>query len=170
MRSSGFEPVAGPDARVLILGTLPGAISLAKGEYYAQPRNAFWPIMGEVTGAGPGLPYEERLQRLVGRRLAVWDVCASATRPGSLDARIRTNSVRPNDFGRFLASHLDLKLICFNGAKAAALFQRLVVPRLEARWTDVRRATLPSTSPAHASMPLRQKIEVWWAALVNLDA
>lgn len=170
MMSSGFRVVAGPDARVLILGTLPGVVSLAKGQYYAHPRNAFWPIMAKVAGAGPDLPYKERLRRLVEQRLALWDVCARGIRPGSLDSRIRIDSIRPNDFHRFLLSHPDVQLICFNGTKAAALFQRVVLPKLEARWTGVRRVTLPSTSPAHASMPLARKIQVWRAALTNLEA
>ena len=169
MKCSGFEPVAGPDARALILGTLPGAASLAKGQYYAQPRNAFWRIMADVAEAGPGLPYEKRLRRLVEQRLALWDVCASATRPGSLDSAIRPGSVRPNDFHRFLLSHPDIQLICFNGAKAAALFQRLV-PTLDVRSAQIRRVTLPSTSPAYAAMPLDRKIEAWLAVLTDIQA
>ena len=170
MKSSGFKPIAGPDARVLILGTLPGVASLMKGQYYAQPRNAFWPIMAEVAGAGLSLPYKERVRRLVEQRLALWDVCASAMRSGSLDSRIRTDSIRPNDFRRFLLSHPDVQLICFNGTKAAALFQRVALPKLEARWAHVRRVILPSTSPAHASMPLARKIQVWRAALTDFEA
>ena len=167
MASTGFDPVAGPDARVLILGTLPGAMALAKGEYYAQPRNAFWHIMAEVAGAGLGLPYEERKRRLIERRLALWDVVASAVRPGSLDSRIQAGSIRPNDFAAFLASQPDLQLICFNGMKAADLFARMVLPKLEARWSSVRRVILPSTSPAHAAMPLKRKIQVWRNALAD---
>ncbi|MGE3345207.1 MAG: DNA-deoxyinosine glycosylase [Vicinamibacterales bacterium] len=156
--------MAGPDARVLILGTLPGSMSLAMRQYYAQPRNAFWPVMAAVAGAGPELPYEERLRRLVARRLALWDVCASAVRPGSLDADIRHGSVRRNDFRRFFSRHRGIRLICFNGAKASALFAA-VIPELGATWADVPRVVLPSTSPAYASMPLARKIEVWQAAL-----
>jgi TDG/mug DNA glycosylase family protein len=169
MTSSGFNAVAGPDARVLILGTLPGALSLEMRQYYAQPRNAFWRIMADVAGVGPDLPYDERLRRLVGRRLALWDVCASATRPGSLDAAIRTASVRPNDFARFFAAHPDLQLVCFNGARAGALFRRLVLPTLKDRWAGLGRVTLPSTSPAYASMPVRRKIQIWRAALTKVE-
>ena len=170
MTSSGFRFVAGPDARVLILGTLPGVVSLAKREYYAQPRNAFWSIMAEVADAGPSLPYKERLERLVAQRLPLWDVCASGIRPGSLDSSIRTDSIRPNNIQRFLSSHPGVELICLNGTKAAALFQRFSLPTLETRWAGIRRVTLPSTSPAHASMPRARKIQIWRAALTDRGA
>lgn len=102
---AGFAPLASTAATVLILGTLPGRTSLARGEYYAQPRNAFWPIMGDLFGAGPDLPYAERTSRLIERRIAVWDVCASAKRAGSLDSKIAIGSILPNDFNGFFASH-----------------------------------------------------------------
>lgn len=168
MNSSGFEPVAGPDARVLILGTLPGSASLAQGQYYAHPRNLFWHIMADVAQAGPSLPYEERLRRLIAQRLALWDVCTRATRPGSLDSRIRTDSVRLNNFSGFLSLHPQIQLICFNGMKSAALF-RAVEPTLGTRWAHVRRVILPSTSPANASMPRERKIEMWRASLTDLE-
>lgn len=168
MNSSGFDPVAGPDARVLILGTLPGAASLAAGQYYAHPRNAFWMVMEAVAGAGPSLPYEERLHRLVEHRVALWDVCAAATRPGSLDSSILTASVELNDFDAFLRAHPAIQRICFNGGKAAALF-RPVSRQLNTRLADVTCITLPSTSPAHAAMPLELKIEVWQSALQGVE-
>ena len=68
----GFPPIAGPDARVLILGSLPGQASLAAGEYYAHRRNLFWPILGELFGATPALPYAERLGKLTTAGLALW--------------------------------------------------------------------------------------------------
>ena len=165
---AGFEAVAGPDARVLILGTLPSAVSLATGQYYAQPSNAFWHIMEAIAGAGPDLPYEQRRQRLIEQRLAIWDVCASAERQGSLDSKIRTGSSRPNDFNGFLLSHPGIQLICFNGAKAAALF-RPVLLKLDAKWTSVPRVILPSTSPAHAPMPLARKVQIWRSALTDRE-
>ena len=103
--SKGFPPVSRADARVLILGSLPGQVSLARVQYYAQPRNAFWPIMGRLFGAAPELPYEERLERLMARGVALWDVCAEGRRPGSLDQKIDRASVAPNDFAGFLAAH-----------------------------------------------------------------
>src|SRR5512139_2464129 len=99
--SRGFPPIAAPDARVLILGSLPGQTSLARQQYYAQPHNAFWRVMGELFGAGLDLPYEERGTILIAHRIALWDVCKAASRPGSLDSSIDPRSVIANDFRRF---------------------------------------------------------------------
>lgn len=157
-RSHGFPPVARADARVLVLGSLPGKMSLERRQYYAQPRNAFWPIMGALFDAGPQHAYEERLLRLQDSRVALWDVCASAKRPGSLDHRIDLASVTPNDFTGFLAEHGDIALICFNGATAGRLFNRLVAPGLDRPPTTLQ---LPSTSPAHAALGFASKLEKW---------
>ena len=167
MKASSFEAIAGPDARVLILGTLPGAASLASGQYYAQPRNAFWGIMDELVGAAVTLPYKERVQRLVDRRVALWDVCASARRTGSLDTAIQSASVLPNDIAGFCLSHVNVGLICFNGVKASELFRRLVLPELKPAASAIRRVTLPSTSPTYAAMPFKKKLEAWREALAD---
>jgi TDG/mug DNA glycosylase family protein len=167
MRDAGFPPIADAHARMLILGSLPGQASLRQQQYYAQPRNAFWTIMGRLFGAGPELPYAERAQRLVAHGIALWDVCAAAQRPGSLDAAIVHASVEPNDFAAFLASHPDIGLIAFNGGKAAELYRRLVLPGLPAALGAIRRETLPSTSPAHAAMPFEEKLTHWARVLQN---
>jgi double-stranded uracil-DNA glycosylase len=156
--SHGFPPVARFDARVLILGSLPGKMSLERRQYYAQPRNAFWSIMGDLFGAGPEFPYEERLRRLQDNHVALWDVCASAKRPGSLDHRIDLGSVTPNDFFGFLAEHQAVALICFNGATAGRLFNRLVAPGLA---KPLHTILLPSTSPAHAALDFSAKLAKW---------
>ena len=163
--SKGFAPVSRADARVLILGSLPGQASLARVQYYAQPRNAFWPIMGRLFGAAPELPYEERLARLVESGVALWDVCAEGRRPGSLDQKIDVASVMPNDFSGFLATHRGVALICLNGAKAGDLFRRKVAPTLAS--PAPRSIVLPSSSPAHAAMTLERKLEHWRAALTE---
>ena len=93
MRSDGLAAVSRPDVRILVLGTLPGQRSLACGEYYARPRNQFWRIACEVLGAPIDLPYEAGLQLLLDRGIALWDVCAAAQRPGSLDSSIDAASV-----------------------------------------------------------------------------
>jgi TDG/mug DNA glycosylase family protein len=160
-RSRGFPPIAAPDARVLILGSLPGQVSLSQRQYYAQPQNAFWRIMGELFGAGPELPYEARIERLKSRRVAVWDVCQAATRPGSLDSSIDVSSVVPNDFRTFFRRHGAIEAVFTNGGTATRLYQRLVRPRLAAGPRDLPLHPLPSTSPAHASLRFEQKLERW---------
>jgi hypoxanthine-DNA glycosylase len=165
MHATGFPPVAAAGARVLILGSLPGAMSLARREYYAQPRNAFWPIMGALVGAAPELPYAERLERLTASGIALWDVCASGFRPGSLDSAIARDTVVANDFLPFFAEHRRISLIGCNGNTAAGLFERLVVPRLPERSRAIQRLRLPSTSPAHAGMPYAEKLRRWREAL-----
>ncbi len=122
MISQGFEPIAGPGARVLILGSLPGECSIRHGEYYAQPQNAFWRLMGDLFGAGRELVYAERALRLRQSGVAVWDVCASARRAGSLDAAIVATSVVANDFAAFFAAQPLVCSIAFNGATAAKLY------------------------------------------------
>jgi hypoxanthine-DNA glycosylase len=146
---------------VLILGTLPGPVSLEKRQYYAQSRNAFWPIMGELFGATPELAYRERLQKLEVRRVALWDVCRSAYREGALDASIDPASIVPNDLAGFLRTHTSIRLICFNGQTAARLYRQRVLPGLTEALRDIRCETLPSTSPAYAAMRFEQKLASW---------
>jgi TDG/mug DNA glycosylase family protein len=160
-RSVGFPPVSASDARVLILGSLPGGESLRRQQYYAKPGNSFWWIMGHLAGAAPELPYEERLRRLTGHGIALWDVCASATRPGSLDSSIVPASVVANDFAGFLKAHPRIVRIGLNGAAAAKMYARLVLPGLAAQQAALLRVVLPSTSPAHAARRPAQKLEIW---------
>lgn len=161
MLASCFPPIADEHARVLILGSLPGQVSLQRQQYYALPQNAFWKIMGRLYGAGPEVPYSERTRHLMRNRIALWDVCAAAQRPGSLDSAIVRASVIPNDFSAFLAVHPKIELIVFNGAKAAELYRRLVVPRLPTHLASIDRHILPSTSPAYAAMSFEEKLAHW---------
>lgn len=156
---TGFAPLVGPGARVLILGSLPGVASLQAGAYYAQPRNAFWPIMGALFGAGPGLDYRQGVALLRAHGVAVWDVLHAAVRPGSLDAAIDPATQVANDFAGFFAANPDLGHVFFNGAKAEALFFRLVTAR-PCR-VDCAYTRLPSTSPAHAALSLADKRAAW---------
>jgi len=157
---SGFPPVARADARVLILGSMPGQRSLAEQQYYAQPRNAFWYLMGELFGAGPALPYPARLLRLQQCGIALWDVLARCRRRGSLDQHIEPGSIEVNDFNAFLARHPALGHICFNGQTAARLFSRQVLPGLQGA-ERLRLLRLPSSSPAMASLRPEQKLAHW---------
>jgi TDG/mug DNA glycosylase family protein len=165
--SFGFPAAASPDAKLLILGSLPGRRSLEVQQYYAQPRNAFWPLMGNLLGVDPSACYADRLRGLTTRGVALWDVCASAHRVGSLDQRIELSSVRVNDFELFFETHPKIALICFNGATAASLYQRLVLPTLSIRAAAIASQRLPSTSPAHASLTFAQKQEKWRTALAS---
>src|SRR6478735_2982711 len=149
--STGFPPIARPDARILILGSLPGRVSLQMQQYYAQPQNSFWRIMGALFDAGSDLAYTERTQRLCESGVALWDVCHAAVRPGSLDSAIDLASVVPNDFASFFAAHPSIRRICLNGGTAARLYAKLVEPRSAVPFARVPTVRLPSTSPAHAA-------------------
>jgi len=165
----GFPPIESPRARVLILGSLPGQLSLQQRQYYAQPRNAFWRIMGTLFGAGPELNYAERIEQLTRSNVAVWDVCACAQRPGSLDSAIVSATAQPNEFAEFFREHGALQLVAFNGAKAAQLYARKVSPSLTAELRGIRTITLPSTSPAHAALSYERKLAEWSNALAGPD-
>ena len=161
MPSYGFGPIADASARVLILGSLPGRLSLEMRQYYAQPRNAFWPIMGRLLRFEPVMPYDRRIAELKKACVALWDVCASADRTGSLDTAIVNSSVRPNDFDAFLTKYSGITTVYFNGGKAAALYAKLVMPRLSAVHHQLKYVALPSTSPAHAAMSMAEKLRRW---------
>jgi double-stranded uracil-DNA glycosylase len=156
--SDSFSPVATPKAKVLVLGSLPGRISLKLQQYYAQPRNTFWKLVASLYGFEPSSSYPSRIAALNKVRVALWDVCASAYRPGSLDSAIDQSSVTPNDFTLFLSKHQLIHTIFFNGQKAATLFSRLVEPSLNLRHNKLEYVQLPSSSPAHAALPFDAKL------------
>lgn len=158
-RSIGFAPQVTPETRVLILGSLPGVASLAAGQYYAHPRNAFWRIMGELIGQDiADWPYEERLAAIKAHGFGLWDVLASAERAGSLDAAIR--SPEAADLLGLIGELPRLQVVAFNGAKSAKIGRRI----LDGRIGNVRLVDLPSSSPAHAR-PWSEKASQWREAL-----
>jgi hypoxanthine-DNA glycosylase len=161
--SRGFPPIAASDARVLVLGSMPSIASLAKRQYYAHPRNAFWPIMGRLFGAGPEIPYRRRKRVLCVHGVAVWDVLRDCYREGSLDTSIDRESESPNDFVTFVADHPQIAAIFFNGQKAESAYRRLVLPIVESTGRDIRYVRLPSTSPAHAGRSFEEKLAAWQA-------
>lgn len=156
-----FPPIAKPNAVALLLGSMPGKESLAKKQYYAHPRNAFWPIMGELFGAGFSVPYSKRQVILKENRVAVWDVLQECIRPGSLDSAIHQTSEVPNNFEELFKRCPKIETIFFNGKKAAQTFKRLVYPQLDKEYSGLKQIALPSTSPAYAAMPFQEKLEQW---------
>jgi len=161
---TGFAPIANRRARVLVLGSMPGAASLAAGEYYAFRHNQFWRIAGEICGFDPAAPYARRAAALRAARIALWDVLERCLRPGSLDAAIRADTMRANDFAAFLARHPGIRRVCFNGRTAESAWRRHVAATLPAS-SRLEYRLLPSTSPAHAAMGYRAKLRVWRSAI-----
>ena len=159
---ASFPPVISPSAKVLILGSMPGVMSLQRQQYYAHPRNDFWRIMGDLVGVPVDAPYAERINRLKQSSLALWDSLKHCARPGSLDAAIVSGTEEPNDFAALLVAHPALRAIGFNGKKAEQIFRQQVLPTLSG---DVlERLTLiglPSTSPANAGFTYEQKLARW---------
>ncbi|GMR00583.1 MAG: DNA-deoxyinosine glycosylase [Zetaproteobacteria bacterium] len=158
-QDTGFPYSAASDARVLILGSMPSRKSLAEQQYYAHPRNAFWPIMGELFGFDTTLPYGRRLHCLRESGIALWDVAHQCVRPGSLDANMR--NVQANDFSKFFAAYPRIHAIFFNGRMAESLFRKLVLPQLDDPYHNLPLHCLPSTSPAHAARSFAQKLTAW---------
>lgn len=149
-----FAPVIRSDTRLLVLGSLPGVVSLAQQRYYAHPQNQFWRLIGAVIGKDlVPLAYEARLAALLEAGIGLWDTVASATRPGSLDADIRLHEA--SDLAGLIADLPRLRAIAFNGATSARIGRRQL--------GDARLALidLPSSSPAYASLPFERKREAW---------
>lgn len=163
--AKGFPPIAASGAQRVILGSMPGRISLAHHQYYANDRNAFWTIMERVCGAGPGHSYHERIEKLQAAGIAVWDVLSHCERAGSLDSAIDLRSARNNDFIAFFTTFHSITEVFFNGRKAEALFRRLVLPELRPLPKPLKLVGLPSTSPAYAAMPVADKLAHWLSAL-----
>jgi len=156
-----FAPIENHAATVLILGSVPGKVSLEKGEYYAHRQNHFWKIMRELLEFPPELLYQERLEMLQSSGIALWDVLQTCVREGSLDTRIEASSEVPNDFNTFFSQHPRITHVFFNGAKAEQCFHKHVRPALKPNELQYQR--LPSTSPANAGIPYEKKRLAWQA-------
>jgi hypoxanthine-DNA glycosylase len=151
----GLPPVARSDARLFLLGSLPGDASLAARRYYAHPTNQFWRLLGGAIGEElQPRSYEERLERLAERRIGLWDVIASAARRGSLDQAIR--EAAHNRIEHLLHDFPALKAVGFNGATAAAAGRKLIgEPPPGLSFID-----LPSSSAAN-TRPFAEKAAAW---------
>ena len=152
-----FPPVTRPDTRLLVLGSLPGAVSLARQRYYAHPQNQFWRLIGAAIGRDlAALAYEARLEALLEAGVGLWDTVAAATRKGSLDADIRLHQA--SDLAALARKLPDLKAIAFNGGTSARIGRRQLGDAAGLALID-----LPSSSPAYASLPFEKKREAWLA-------
>lgn len=150
---TGLAPVIAPDTRILVLGSFPGAASLAAQQYYAHPRNQFWKLVGALVGEDLySLPYADRLPRLLAHRFGLWDVLAACEREGSLDSAIRNPAA--NDFERLRHLCPELQTVGFNG-QASGKF----APQFAAQ--GYRTVVLPSSSPAHMALTFEQKLASW---------
>jgi len=158
---TGFAPVVGKQPRLLILGSMPSAASLAAGQYYGLPRNAFWTIMGALFSAGRELPYDQRLDILCDNGIALWDVLQACEREGSLDSAINMRSARTNDFSVFFKRHRSIRRVFFNGSKAAEIYRRRVLPEVQLDAPYLAHERLPSTSPAMATLTPAEKLAAW---------
>lgn len=143
---------------------MPGVASLNAHQYYAHPRNAFWPIINNVYGAEAN-EYDSRVDVLNKNRVALWDVLKACHRPGSLDSNIKPDSVVCNNFNQFFRQYQKIERVLFNGKAAEKIFRKSVLPELD----DAKRFSfhaLPSTSPAMASLSLAEKTRLWRDVLI----
>ena len=162
MPKRSFPPIVDQRSLVLVLGTLPGEESLRRLEYYAHPRNLFWPIVCGLFGGTTPPRYPEKLQFVASRRIALWDVCESGERRASADATIRGEV--PNRIDALLQAHPQISTIAFNGSGA-----RLLYDRHFARRPGLVYLALPSTSPAYARLSFAVKLARWCALREVLD-
>jgi len=159
-RCAGLDPVTVASPEVLILGSFPSRQSLARSEYYGNPRNHFWQIIEAVYGIDRHLPYADRVQELVLHRVALWDVIRSCHREGSADDRIRAPVL--NDIHGFLAQHPTVRLIAFNGTAAERCYTRYCTGNPSTHISlPVPTRLLPSTSPANTRHSFEAKCRSW---------
>ena len=164
MLLTSFAPVLAPQTRVVILGSMPGHLSLKRDQYYAHPQNRFWPIMHELFGIGLELSYAKRLELLTQAGVGLWDVLKHCEREGSLDSSIVGRTEVPNDFRLLFDRCPAVRALFFNGQKAEQAFRRHVIPSLPAPIVDrLHLITLPSTSPANTTRTKKAKVEEWKA-------
>lgn len=169
LRCIGLPAQARADCRVLVLGSMPGVASLQAAQYYAHPRNRFWPLMAALTGIDATADYATRVAALQGKRIGLWDVIGQCERRGSLDAAIVRGSEVPNALPELIAQLPQLAAVACNGATAHAAFMRSIQPRLGARAGSLAVWCLPSTSPANAAWPL-PRLRAAWQPLADVLA
>ncbi len=162
-----FPPIANQNAKVLILGSMPGEESLRQQKYYAHPRNAFWYIMESLFNFDSKIDYQKKTQVLINNYVAVWDVLQFCERKGSLDSSICNDSIITNDFQSFFLEHQSVKHVYFNGSKADQEFRKRVLPTLD-KISPMKYMRMPSTSPAMARLTKEEKLAKWQIILNDI--
>ena len=155
-----LEPIIGREPRIIILGSMPGVVSLEALEYYANPRNAFWPIMAELFGIDIECEYPLRVQQVAELPLILWDTLKTCYRPGSLDSNIESRTIEANDIAGLVNRYTGISAIAFNGAASEKYFRQLVLKRLPDN-RGIELIKMPSTSPANASWSYERKLAAW---------
>ena len=167
-RVHSFAPVLGKHPRILILGSMPGIASLEAVQYYAHPRNVFWPIMADIFSIDAETDYARRIAQISEAPVILWDTLKRCERPGSLDASIKRDTVEANDIPGLLVEYPGIRAVACNGATSANYFRRLVMPQISAE-IEIELLPMPSTSPANAGMSFEQKLAAWRRLLAYID-
>ena len=164
---TGFAPIAGDKARILILGSMPSVASLALGRYYGHPRNRFWPVMAALfpdsAEALLSSDFDRRYDALRANDVALWDTIGRCRRTGSLDSAIRDWT--PNDVAGLLRSHPEIGTVVLNGKTSEAVWRKSRMSESLGERKSLRILTLPSTSPANAAFGLERLVTCWREAL-----
>lgn len=147
---------------------MPSIKSLQEQQYYAHPRNSFWPILTTLLAGKTDLDYEQRKSLLLENRIALWDVLNTCQRKGSLDSSIRNETTIVNDFNTFFKDYSGIEAVYFNGALAQQEYRKQVLPKLDKKFASIEQQRLPSTSPAMASLTREQKLRQWKTILKYL--
>ena len=167
-RVQSFAPILGKHPRVLILGSMPGIASLEAVQYYAHPRNIFWPIMADLFSIDAETDYAQRIAQISKAPVILWDTLKRCERSGSLDASIKRDTVEANDIPGLLTEFPEIRAVACNGATSANYFRRLVMPQISAE-IEIELLPMPSTSPANAGMTFAQKLAAWRRLLDYID-
>jgi hypoxanthine-DNA glycosylase len=163
MKKDSFEPIIENNTEVLILGTMPGDISIQTGEYYANSKNQFWKIVFKAFNNGiPEINYESKIKLLLKHKIGLWDVLKTAERNGSLDSNILNEEY--NDFEELFKNFPKIRVVAFNGLKSADYFKGLkTIPK------DKNYYILPSTSSANTGKSFDKKLDEWKEVLMKYN-
>lgn len=167
---TSFKPLVGKNAKVLILGSMPGETSLEMNQYYAHPRNCFWFILSQLFGFEIASDYQTRAKLVTKRGISIWDVLKTCSRSGSLDSAIKPASAIVNNFDLFFSENCAIKTIFFNGAKAEELYKKHILLDISREFKRLKLYRLPSTSPAFAAMRPQEKLVAWNIVKEKLEA